>query len=545
MSTSVNGDGSVAAAVRSGMQALTLHGSDINGNSSSTLVSPPVPVRAAIVSASVPSSVIDINASAAAANAAGITNAVLHATNGTTVACRTISDTTATPDAISATASASAASAVCGNASEQSKKKLAFSYSFIAKQSANKPVVNNLAGTSTTNNNGNNSNNDHTIHNNNNSDSHGHLTMSNSEMSGHEGKDDDEDPDLNVPVCIFFLRGGPGACRYGQYCRYLHYDSNSPDGFSVPIVKQSTSSSPAAGESSILRPHVSASRKGSAASYNEMNSEYGDSDDEHEAYNPYQNNDAAIEDAILDDNARLHIADNDDENDHDDDEYYYDNNINGYDQHHNDTYGASYNDGHRDANANENKTYYDDNFIQYDAEGNVLEHPDNDVEATEKERIGSMDLTCGSCHEKVIALGRRFGMLSSCDHPFCLPCIREYRAGNSFQEWYDGKKERENLKNCPICNEESHFIIPCNRMVFDEHRKEFLINQYKGRLNLIPCKYFAQGYGSCPFGSSCFYAHVDKDGNHIEVTRNRERRNADGVLEVYQTQLSDFFANLG
>jgi hypothetical protein len=36
---------------------------------------------------------------------------------------------------------------------------------------------------------------------------------------------------------------------------------------------------------------------------------------------------------------------------------------------------------------------------------------------------------CAICLERVLgARGRKFGLLDACDHAFCLPCIRSWRA---------------------------------------------------------------------------------------------------------------------
>ena len=38
-----------------------------------------------------------------------------------------------------------------------------------------------------------------------------------------------------------------------------------------------------------------------------------------------------------------------------------------------------------------------------------------------------------------------------------------------------------------------------------------------GTRSRIDCKYYNFGEGTCPFGSSCFYAHVNRDGRREEV----------------------------
>ena len=51
----------------------------------------------------------------------------------------------------------------------------------------------------------------------------------------------------------------------------------------------------------------------------------------------------------------------------------------------------------------------------------------------------------------------------------------------------------------------------------------------------IHCKFFKRGEGLCPFGSKCFYLHVDKNGHTVELgpPRRRQRINAHGELENY------------
>lgn len=54
-------------------------------------------------------------------------------------------------------------------------------------------------------------------------------------------------------------------------------------------------------------------------------------------------------------------------------------------------------------------------------------------------------------------------------------------------------------------------------------------------LRLIHCKFFKRGEGLCPFGSKCFYLHVDKHGQSVELgpPRRRQRINARGELENF------------
>ena len=68
-----------------------------------------------------------------------------------------------------------------------------------------------------------------------------------------------------------------------------------------------------------------------------------------------------------------------------------------------------------------------------------------------------------------------------------------------------------------------------------------IIETYKERLGQIRCKHFDVSE-ECPFGSSCFYLHIKKDGTVDEKKVNlRHVVNADGEVEVMKdVNLSDF-----
>jgi hypothetical protein len=57
----------------------------------------------------------------------------------------------------------------------------------------------------------------------------------------------------------------------------------------------------------------------------------------------------------------------------------------------------------------------------------------------------------------------------------------------------------------------------------------------------IHCKFFKRGDGLCPFGSKCFYLHVNKHGQHVELgpPRHRQRLNARGELENFSDVLME------
>lgn len=141
------------------------------------------------------------------------------------------------------------------------------------------------------------------------------------------------------------------------------------------------------------------------------------------------------------------------------------------------------------------------------------------------EREQSKDMECGICYEKTVEKGRRFGLLSHCEHPFCLECIREWRGG--------GGAPTSTLRSCPICRVTSYFIIPSEGFIIDPNRKDEIVDQYKSKLSTIACKYFNKGKGTCKFGSSCMYAHINPDGTPYVPPPTRKMQDAEGDVLFY------------
>lgn len=120
----------------------------------------------------------------------------------------------------------------------------------------------------------------------------------------------------------------------------------------------------------------------------------------------------------------------------------------------------------------------------------------------------SMDKVCGICmevvYEKADPSDRRFGILFSCNHTYCLRCIRRWRSATQF--------ENRISKSCPQCRVSSGFVIPSEFWVEEEEEKEKLVQQYKEGMSQKACRYFAGGLGHCPFGEFCFYKHEYPEG---------------------------------
>ncbi|NWX98054.1 MKRN2 ligase, partial [Nothoprocta ornata] len=87
----------------------------------------------------------------------------------------------------------------------------------------------------------------------------------------------------------------------------------------------------------------------------------------------------------------------------------------------------------------------------------------------------SQDKVCSICmevvYEKPSASERRFGILSNCNHTYCLSCIRQWRCAKQF--------ENPIIKSCPECRVISEFVIPSAYWVEDQEKKNKLIEAFK------------------------------------------------------------------
>lgn len=151
----------------------------------------------------------------------------------------------------------------------------------------------------------------------------------------------------------------------------------------------------------------------------------------------------------------------------------------------------------------------------------------------------SKDKACGICMEYILdkepQTERRFGIMSSCNHIFCLSCIRKWRGAKQY--------EHKVVRACPECRVNSDFITPSMYWVETAEEKQKLIEGYKGALKEKPCKYFKEGQGECPFYDKCFYRHAYPDGTLAELKPRprRRRQDADGTLDIIdRIRLWDF-----
>ncbi|XP_028284843.1 E3 ubiquitin-protein ligase makorin-2 [Parambassis ranga] len=149
----------------------------------------------------------------------------------------------------------------------------------------------------------------------------------------------------------------------------------------------------------------------------------------------------------------------------------------------------------------------------------------------------SQDKVCSICMEVVVLKAnpsdRRFGILSSCCHTFCLACIRQWRCTRNFCN--------KIVKSCPECRVISEFVIPSVYWVEDQDDKDHLIELFKSGVSKKACKYFDQGRGSCPFGGKCLYLHAFPDGTRAEPDRPRKQMSSEGNIRFMNSvRLWDF-----
>jgi Zinc finger C-x8-C-x5-C-x3-H type (and similar)/Zinc finger, C3HC4 type (RING finger)/RNA-binding, Nab2-type zinc finger len=140
--------------------------------------------------------------------------------------------------------------------------------------------------------------------------------------------------------------------------------------------------------------------------------------------------------------------------------------------------------------------------------------------------IASSENTCGICLEplgqtrnnkgEIKHNRKKFGLLSACDHIFCIQCLRTWRFQQKKETSNEGRNNptaedatgSDRVRACPLCRQPSDFIVPSDRFCVGQE-KEQVVAAYKARLSCTPCKRFTGKLGSCPFGADCFYAHWD------------------------------------
>ncbi|DBB06638.1 TPA: hypothetical protein ACH3X1_012157 [Trebouxia sp. C0004] len=187
---------------------------------------------------------------------------------------------------------------------------------------------------------------------------------------------------------------------------------------------------------------------------------------------------------------------------------------------------------------------------QYQICGRYMLHPHNEEQRQEHnsecqarhDRLGalrhSQGVDCCVCLERVLdkptAAERKFGLLS-CEHAFCLGCIRGWRSHHE-----GGADTDTALRTCPLCRAPCWFVTPSSIWPANQEDKDRIVAGYKAKLGSIDCRHWNFGENTCPFGTSCFYRHIYPDGRPQEAVL-RKYGNSEGEVKILQpVRLSDF-----
>ncbi|KAJ3306892.1 hypothetical protein HDV03_003929 [Kappamyces sp. JEL0829] len=157
-----------------------------------------------------------------------------------------------------------------------------------------------------------------------------------------------------------------------------------------------------------------------------------------------------------------------------------------------------------------------------------------------------LQLECSVCYESDISV---FGLLTSCNHVFCISCVKSWRS----------QSKHSNTKACPLCRVPSEFYVPVSQTtlatllslpstpqpdpaaVGNRHGcwsgdgapaqspaspqdacKQRLIASYLAKRSKIPCRFISKPppeWNYCSFGSRCHFNHCDPQGIPIPVRR--------------------------
>lgn len=94
----------------------------------------------------------------------------------------------------------------------------------------------------------------------------------------------------------------------------------------------------------------------------------------------------------------------------------------------------------------------------------------------------SQEIECSVCLDRVLLkptpAERKFGLLSECDHPFCISCIRNWRSNSPTS----GMDVNTALRACPICRKVSYYVIPSVIWYSTKDEKQEIVNSYKAKL---------------------------------------------------------------
>lgn len=133
----------------------------------------------------------------------------------------------------------------------------------------------------------------------------------------------------------------------------------------------------------------------------------------------------------------------------------------------------------------------DSSEINQDNASKTTEEAHPSTNTTTSSDARNEEFNCGICFENVVRLGKRFGLLSSCKHCFCIDCLREWRSSTRKM-----KQDISVTQSCPTCRVTSSFVVASKDFVVGPE-KDTLLQRYKKEMEAMPCRNFDGSIGSC------------------------------------------------
>jgi hypothetical protein len=146
--------------------------------------------------------------------------------------------------------------------------------------------------------------------------------------------------------------------------------------------------------------------------------------------------------------------------------------------------------------------------------------------AANQRRLASRE-DCGICFENPAKTQGRYGILTGCDHAFCVDCLRKWRRSSTAPGAAESVDSQSMRKACPLCRAPSDHVVPSFIFVVGE-QKDRLLAGYRKNCAEIDCKLYAAG--RCPFSYRCFYKHTRLDGTVVDKKALAEAAGKAGVV---------------
>jgi hypothetical protein len=142
----------------------------------------------------------------------------------------------------------------------------------------------------------------------------------------------------------------------------------------------------------------------------------------------------------------------------------------------------------------EAKKYFCNNGSRCYYPGCIFKHEtleERDVRRDQEEH-DDCETKCNICFTDVLQTNKRFGLLSHCNHVFCLNCIKTYRMDTTI--------EITNRLKCPYCRIKSTWLLPSN-FYLSGYKKQQALEEFHDKRKKIKCRHGEQcnRIHTCPF----------------------------------------------